>query len=119
MPNGLKELGSYAFFDCKALKKVTIPSGFTGDIEQVFPGCTALEEYVIAAGNPRYCLSAQKHLCSKKKTSSGSYDPNDLTLVSVVFKPSTHPILKITDSRIKEIKNMAAEFHTFTKIQKH
>ena len=117
LPNGLKELGSYAFFDCKALKKVTIPSGFTGDIEQVFPGCTALEEYVIAAGNPSYCLSAQKHLCSKKKTSSGSYDPNDLTLVSVVFKPSTHPILKITDSRIKEIKNMAAEFHTFTKIQ--
>ena len=117
LPNGLKKLGSYAFFDCKALKKVTIPSGFTGDIDEVFPGCTALEEYVIAAGNPRYCLSTQKHLCSKKKTASGSYDPNDLTLVSVVFKPSTHPILNITDSRIKEIKNMAAEFHTFTKIQ--
>ena len=118
LPNGLKELGSYAFFDCKALKKVTIPSGFTGNIEQVFPGCTALEEYVIAAGNPRYCLSAQKHLCSKKESTPGSYDPNDLTLVSVVFKPSTNPtILKITDSRIKEIKNMAAEFHTFTEIQ--
>ena len=117
LPNGLKKLGSYAFFDCKALKKVTIPSGFTGNIEQVFPGCTALEEYVIAAGNPRYCLSAQGHLCSKKETAPGSYDPNDLTLVSVVFKPSTYPILKITDSRIKEIKNMAAEFHTFTKIQ--
>lgn len=117
LPNGLKKLGSYAFFDCKALKKVTIPSGFTGNIEQVFPGCTALEEYVIAAGNPRYCLSAQGHLCSKKETAPGSYDPNDLTLVSVVFRPSTYPILKITDSRIKEIKNMAAEFHTFTKIQ--
>ena len=118
LPNGLKELGSYAFFNCKALKKVTIPSGFTGDINEVFPGCTALEEYVIAAGNPRYCLSAQKHLCSKKETAPGSYDPNDLTLVSVVFKPSTNPtILKITDSRIKEIKNMVAEFHTFTEIQ--
>ena len=117
LPNGLKELGSYAFFDCKALKKVTIPSGFTGDINEVFPGCTALEEYVIAAGNPRYCRSIQGHLCSKKKTAPGSYDPNDLTLVSVVFRPSTYPILKITDSRIKEIKNMAAEFHTFTEIQ--
>lgn len=117
LPNGLKELGSYAFFDCKALKKVTIPSGFTGDINEVFPGCTALEEYVIAASNPRYCRSIQGHLCSKKKTAPGSYDPNDLTLVSVVFKPSTHPILNITDSRIKEIKNMAAEFHTFTEIQ--
>ncbi|UTC54022.1 leucine-rich repeat protein [Treponema sp. OMZ 803] len=117
LPNGLKKLGSYAFFDCTALKKVTIPSGFTGDINEVFPGCTALEKYVIAAGNPRYCLSTQKHLCSKKETAPGSYAPNDLTLVSVVFKPSTHPILNITDSRIKEIKNMAAEFHTFTKIQ--
>ncbi|MGP1564082.1 MAG: InlB B-repeat-containing protein [Treponema sp.] len=118
LPNGLKELGSYAFFDCKALKKVTIPSGFTGDINEVFPGCTDLEEYVIAAGNPRYCRSIQGHLCSKKKTAPGSYDSNDLTLVSVVFKPSTNPtILKITDSRIKEIKNMAAEFHTFTEIQ--
>ena len=117
LPNGLKKLGSYAFFDCTALKKVTIPSGFTGDINEVFPGCTALEKYVIAVGNPRYCLSAQGHLCSKKETAPGSYDPNDLTLVSVVFRPSTYPILKITDSRIKEIKNMAAEFHTFTKIQ--
>jgi len=118
LPNGLKKLGSYAFFDCKVLKKVTIPSGFTGDINEVFPGCTALEEYVIADGNPRYCLSAQKHLCSKKETAPGSYDQNNLTLVSVVFKPSTNPtILKITDSKIKEIKNMAAEFHTFTKIQ--
>ncbi|WP_052185537.1 leucine-rich repeat protein [Treponema sp. OMZ 838] len=117
LPNGLKKLGSYAFFDCKVLKKVTIPSGFTGDINEVFPGCTALEKYVIADGNPRYCLSAQKHLCSKKETAPGSYDQNDLTLVSVVFKPSTYPILKITDSKIKEIKNMAAEFHTFTKIQ--
>ena len=116
LPNGLKKLGSYAFMDCKVLKKVTIPSGFTGKIEQVFPGCTDLEEYVIAAGNPRYCLSIQGHLCSKKETATG-YDSNDLTLVSVVFKPSTHPILNITDNRIKEIKNMAAEFHTFTKIQ--
>ena len=118
LPNGLKKLGSYAFFDCIVLKKVTIPSGFTGDINEVFPGCTALEKYVIADGNPRYCLSTQQHLCSKKETAPGSYDPNNLTLVSVVFKPSTNPsILKITDSRIKEIKNMAAEFHTFTKIQ--
>ena len=117
LPNGLKKLGSYAFFDCIVLRKVTIPSGFTGDINEVFPGCTALEKYVIAVGNPRYCLSTQNHLCSKKETAPGSYAPNDLTLVSVVFKPSTHPILNITDSRIKEIKNMAAEFHTFTKIQ--
>ncbi len=116
LPNGLKELGSYAFFDCKVLKKVTIPSGFTGNINEVFPGCTDLEKYVIAAGNPRYCLSIQGHLCSKKETATG-YDSNDLTLVSVVFKPSTYPILNITDNRIKEIKNMAAEFHTFTKIQ--
>ncbi|MEL3906157.1 MAG: leucine-rich repeat protein, partial [Treponema sp.] len=117
LPDGLKTLGSYAFFNCKALKKITIPKDFTGGINEVFPGCTALEEYVITAGNPRYCLSTNGHLCSGKQNSSGSYDLTDLTLVSVVFKPSTHPTLNIQDSRIKEIQNMAAEFHTFNKIE--
>ena len=44
LPNKLKSLGEYAFSDCKHLKKTTIPKGVTKLKEWIFEGCISLEE---------------------------------------------------------------------------
>ena len=49
VPEGITQLGAYAFGYCQNLKSITIPEGVTVLSGSTFNNCTALEEVVIPA----------------------------------------------------------------------
>lgn len=44
IPESVKKIGAYAFYTCKSLKKVTLPSGITRIMDSTFQNCEKLEE---------------------------------------------------------------------------
>lgn len=47
LPESLKVIGQYAFYDCKKLTSITIPSNVTSIGSVAFSGCTALKTIII------------------------------------------------------------------------
>ncbi len=54
IPDGVKELGFYDFFDCAGLTSVTIPASTTRISQSVFSGCPKLKEINVNNDNEKY-----------------------------------------------------------------
>ena len=67
--NGVTTIGSYAFYECKGIKKVIIPSSITEINYNPFGKCTALQEFKVSTKNEKYSSSKGGVLYSKHRTS--------------------------------------------------
>ncbi|MGN0234692.1 MAG: leucine-rich repeat protein, partial [Paludibacteraceae bacterium] len=50
LPDGLTDIGAYAFYDCSSLTSITIPDGVTDIGNGAFEGCTPLASIIIPDG---------------------------------------------------------------------
>ena len=50
LPDGLKEIGDYAFCDCEALESITLPDSLEKIGDSAFSGCDALESITLPDG---------------------------------------------------------------------
>ena len=50
LPDGLTDIGAYAFYDCSSLTSITIPDGVTDIGNGAFEGCTPLTSIIIPDG---------------------------------------------------------------------
>ena len=66
IPNTVKVIAHFAFWDCTSLKEVYIPDSVTG-MSQAFYQCTSLQNFHVSSGNTNYC-DIDGVLCSKDKT---------------------------------------------------
>jgi hypothetical protein len=56
IPNSVKTIEAWAFYECKNLKDVTIGSGVTGIADAAFGNCTALTSITFAGAVPAGAL---------------------------------------------------------------
>ena len=95
IPDGIKNIGMYAFMGCRNLKNVTIPSGITTIGRYTFSGCTSLESVTIPPGVIRIeegAFSDCKHL-------------NQITIpdsVTVIGRSSFTACEKLTNVKIPD-----------------
>ena len=67
IPQGVKEIKSYAFYRCKNITSITIPDSVTAIGDYVFNGCTKLSNITVGENNTAYS-SQDGILYNKEKT---------------------------------------------------
>ncbi len=90
IPNTVKNIKAYAFYDCDALESVTIPDSVTSIGNDAFMYCERLTNITVSADNKSYCSvdgvlynKAKTTLiyCPKGKTSESFTIPDSVTSI--------------------------------------
>ena len=114
IPDGVTEIGDWAFKDCSALKSIVIPNGVTEIEWQAFKNCASLESVTFPEGITQIGGEAFMHCSSLKAIVlpnslvtilEGAFD-GCTSLSSVVFGDKITKIDKFAFSRCESLKSI-------------